>query len=138
MLACSAMSYAAAWGGAFPRQFVKSRAQLYKISLLGAVFCVTVALGNVSLRYIPVSFNQAIGATTPAFTALLTVLMAHKRETPVRWERGLLRAWVGPGGAGRGRRGGCKERIEIVRALPAVADSHSTLRAGAAWALSGP
>ncbi len=82
MVACSAMSAAAALGGAFPRQPVKSRSQAYKVSVLATVFCFTVALGNISLRYIPVSFNQAIGATTPAFTALLTVLMAHQRELP--------------------------------------------------------
>lgn len=42
---------------------------------------IQVVLGNVSLKYIPVSFNQAIGATTPAFTALLAAIMLGHRET---------------------------------------------------------
>ncbi|CAI5491251.1 unnamed protein product [Closterium sp. Naga37s-1] len=33
-----------------------------------------------SLRYIPVSFNQAIGATTPAFTALFVVIITFRTE----------------------------------------------------------
>ena len=62
-------------------QPVKSRQQFYKISTLALIFCVTVVLGNVSLKYIPVSFNQAIGATTPAFTALLAAIMLGHRES---------------------------------------------------------
>lgn len=38
-------------------------------------------MGNVSLKFIPVSFNQAIGATTPAFTAVLAAVMLGHRET---------------------------------------------------------
>lgn len=40
-----------------------------------------VVLGNVSLRFIPVSFNQAISATSPAFTAFLALVMQGKRES---------------------------------------------------------
>lgn len=36
--------------------------------------------GNVSLRFLPVSFNQAVGATTPFFTAVFAYLMTFKRE----------------------------------------------------------
>jgi FtsH-binding integral membrane protein len=36
--------------------------------------------GNISLRYLPVSFNQAIGATTPFFTAIFAYIMTFKRE----------------------------------------------------------
>lgn len=43
-------------------------------------------LANTSLRYIPVSFNQAVGSTTPAFTAVLSIVMLHKYEQPaVYW-----------------------------------------------------
>lgn len=38
-------------------------------------------LGNASLRYIPVSFNQAIGATTPFFTAVFAFLLQNTRES---------------------------------------------------------
>jgi FtsH-binding integral membrane protein len=36
--------------------------------------------GNISLRYLPVSFNQAIGATTPFFTAIFAYIITFKRE----------------------------------------------------------
>ncbi|KAI4303685.1 hypothetical protein MLD38_039290 [Melastoma candidum] len=41
-----------------------SRNQFFKIFSLTAIFCFSVVCSNTSLRYIPVSFNQAIGATT--------------------------------------------------------------------------
>jgi drug/metabolite transporter (DMT)-like permease len=81
MLACSAMSYMVAASRMVTLQPVKSRAQFYKISLLALIFCFTVVLGNVSLKFIPVSFNQAIGATTPAFTAALAWVMVAQRES---------------------------------------------------------
>ncbi|WVZ67186.1 hypothetical protein U9M48_016303 [Paspalum notatum var. saurae] len=58
-----------------------SRLQLAKISALSLVFCASVVSGNVSLRYLPVSFNQAVGATTPFFTAVFAYLMTVKRES---------------------------------------------------------
>ncbi|PSC75246.1 putative sugar phosphate phosphate translocator [Micractinium conductrix] len=82
MLACSCMSYGVAASRLVTLQPVTSRRQFYKISLLALIFCLTVVLGNVSLKFIPVSFNQAIGATTPAFTALLAWTVMHTRETP--------------------------------------------------------
>eukprot|EP00889_Picochlorum_renovo_P007483 jgi/Picre1/34513/NNA_001981.t1 len=65
MLACSVMSYGLAISNTVTLQPVKSKKQFYKIATLALIFCVAVVLGNVSLNYIPVSFNQAIGATTP-------------------------------------------------------------------------
>jgi drug/metabolite transporter (DMT)-like permease len=56
-------------------------AQLRKIGMLSVVFCSTVVFGNISLRYIPVSFNQAVSATTPAFTAVLTYVLQSKVES---------------------------------------------------------
>jgi len=81
MLACSIMSYGLAISNTVMLQPVKSRQQFYKISTLALIFCIAVVLGNVSLRFIPVSFNQAIGATTPAFTALLAAVMMGHRES---------------------------------------------------------
>lgn len=52
-----------------------------KIFALSAIFCFSVVCGNTSLRYIPVSFNQAIGATTPFFTAIFAFLITCKKET---------------------------------------------------------
>ncbi|MBA0868133.1 hypothetical protein Goshw_009305 [Gossypium schwendimanii] len=63
-----------------PMQTIRSRVQFFKITTLSLVFCVSVVFGNISLRYLPVSFNQAVGATTPFFTAVFAYLMTLKRE----------------------------------------------------------
>ncbi|XP_068646558.1 probable sugar phosphate/phosphate translocator At3g11320 [Aristolochia californica] len=81
MTACSLLSYVAiAWMKIVPMQTIRSRQQFLKISALSAIFCASVVSGNVSLRYLPVSFNQAIGATTPFFTAVFAYIMTVKRE----------------------------------------------------------
>jgi drug/metabolite transporter (DMT)-like permease len=82
MSACALLSYAAiAWLRVVPMQLVRSRVQLAKIAALSFVFCGSVVSGNVSLRYLPVSFNQAVGATTPFFTAVFAYIMTVKRES---------------------------------------------------------
>ena len=81
MTACSLLSYIAiVWLKMVPMQTIRSPVQFMKISALSLVFCASVVSGNISLRYLPVSFNQAIGATTPFFTALFAYLMICKRE----------------------------------------------------------
>uniref|UniRef100_A0A7N0TT26 Sugar phosphate transporter domain-containing protein n=1 Tax=Kalanchoe fedtschenkoi TaxID=63787 RepID=A0A7N0TT26_KALFE len=81
MTACSLLSYLAiAWMKMVPMQTLRSRRQLLKISALSLVFCASVVSGNISLRYLPVSFTQAIGATTPFFTAVFAYLITFKRE----------------------------------------------------------
>ncbi|KAJ9545261.1 hypothetical protein OSB04_024968 [Centaurea solstitialis] len=81
MTACSLLSYIAiVWMKMVPLQTVRSRAQFLKISVLSLVFCASVVSGNVSLRYLPVSFTQAVGATTPFFTAVFAYVMTVKRE----------------------------------------------------------
>jgi drug/metabolite transporter (DMT)-like permease len=62
-------------------QTIRDIRHLLKIALLSVVFVLSVVSGNISLRYIPVSFNQAISATTPLFTAILSYVILHKRET---------------------------------------------------------
>lgn len=81
MVACTLLSYAVSLMNVVPRQGIKSRKQFVKISLLSVVFCGSVVCGNVSLRYLPVSFNQAIGATTPFFTAIFSAIITRKLET---------------------------------------------------------
>ncbi|XP_074582579.1 putative sugar phosphate/phosphate translocator At3g11320 [Curcuma longa] len=82
MAACSLLSYVAiAWLRVAPMQTVRSRLQLVKIAALSLVFCGSVVSGNVSLKYLPVSFNQAVGATTPFFTAVFAYIMTVKRES---------------------------------------------------------
>lgn len=51
-----------------------------KLVVLAAAFCAAVVLGNVSLKFIPVSFSQAIGATTPVFTAVTAAILLRIRE----------------------------------------------------------
>ncbi|KAI3835685.1 hypothetical protein MKX03_015288 [Papaver bracteatum] len=68
-----------------PLQMINSRKQFFKISTLSVVFCCSVVGGNISLRYLPVSFNQAVGATTPFFTAFFAYLMTFKREAWVTY-----------------------------------------------------
>ncbi|AED90929.1 putative sugar phosphate transporter domain-containing protein [Arabidopsis thaliana] len=81
MTACSLLSYVAiAWLKMVPMQTIRSRVQFFKIAALSLVFCVSVVFGNISLRFLPVSFNQAIGATTPFFTAVFAYLMTRKKE----------------------------------------------------------
>ncbi|XP_076914380.1 putative sugar phosphate/phosphate translocator At3g11320 [Bidens hawaiensis] len=81
MTACSLLSYIAiVWMKMVPLQTLRSRPQFLKISVLSLVFCASVVSGNVSLRYLPVSFTQAVGATTPFFTAVFAYVMTVKRE----------------------------------------------------------
>lgn len=81
MSSCALLSYVAiAWLKMVPLQTIRSRVQLVKISALSLIFCASVVSGNISLRYLPVSFNQAIGATTPFFTAVFAYLMTMKKE----------------------------------------------------------
>ncbi|XP_022747605.1 UDP-URONIC ACID TRANSPORTER 1-like [Durio zibethinus] len=86
MSACAFLSYISiVFMKLVPLQPIKSRPQLLKITTLSVVFCVSVVGGNISLRYLPVSFNQAVGATTPFFTALFAYLMTFKREAWVTY-----------------------------------------------------
>ncbi|KAL8140238.1 hypothetical protein V2J09_006259 [Rumex salicifolius] len=81
MTACSILSYVAiSWLKVVPLQTIRSKVQFFKIATLSVVFCASVVSGNISLRYLPVSFNQAVGATTPFFTAIFAYLMTMKRE----------------------------------------------------------
>ncbi|OIW09830.1 hypothetical protein TanjilG_32268 [Lupinus angustifolius] len=64
-----------------PAQHIQSKKQFLKIFALSIIFCFSVVCGNTSLRYIPVSFNQAIGATTPFFTAIFAYVITCKKET---------------------------------------------------------
>ncbi|XVF75758.1 hypothetical protein PTKIN_Ptkin13bG0212900 [Pterospermum kingtungense] len=86
MSACAFLSYISiVFLKLVPLQPIKSRPQLLKIATLSVVFCGSVVGGNISLRYLPVSFNQAVGATTPFFTALFAYLMTFKREAWVTY-----------------------------------------------------
>uniref|UniRef100_A0A5B7BYG0 Sugar phosphate transporter domain-containing protein n=1 Tax=Davidia involucrata TaxID=16924 RepID=A0A5B7BYG0_DAVIN len=86
MSACAVLSYISiVFLKVVPFQKIKSRSQFLRIATLSIVFCGSVVGGNISLRYLPVSFNQAVGATTPFFTAVFAYLMTLKREAWVTY-----------------------------------------------------
>jgi hypothetical protein len=58
MIACTLLSGALAAARLVPVQHISSARQFGKVTVLALVFCLTVVLGNISLKYIPVSFNQ--------------------------------------------------------------------------------
>ena len=81
MIACSLLSYGAVvWMELVPMQMIRSQNQFFEICVLSFVFCASVVSGNISLKYLPVSFNQAIGATTPFFTAVFAYLITMNTE----------------------------------------------------------
>lgn len=81
MCMCSVLSATAREFKIVPKQFIRTRRHYGKVAVLAMTFALSVLGGNVSLRYIPVSFNQALGATTPFFTAIFAYLMLHKKES---------------------------------------------------------
>ncbi|KDP26086.1 hypothetical protein JCGZ_21119 [Jatropha curcas] len=86
MSACAILSYLSiVFFKIVPLQAVKSSPQLLKVATLSVVFCGSVVGCNISLRYLPVSFNQAIGATAPFFTAVFAYLLTFKRESWVTY-----------------------------------------------------
>lgn len=80
MVSCALMSYAVVVSRIVQMQRIQSRQQLIKVATVALVFCASLVLANTSLGFIPVSFNQAIGSTTPAFTAVLAIGMLGKYE----------------------------------------------------------
>jgi drug/metabolite transporter (DMT)-like permease len=67
--------------GLIPLTSMQSRKQFEKTAILALVFSLSVVTGNISLKLIPISYNQAIGATTPVFTALFAALFQRRFET---------------------------------------------------------
>ncbi|KAL9446661.1 hypothetical protein AB3S75_014347 [Citrus x aurantiifolia] len=57
---------------------VESEDRWRRIFPMSFVFCINIVLGNVSLRYIPVSFMQTIKSFTPATTVVLQWLVWRK------------------------------------------------------------
>lgn len=81
MTACELLSYVAiAWLNIVPMQAIRSQTQFMKIAALSVIFCTSVVSDNISLRFLPVSFNQAVGATTPFFTAVFAYSLTLRRE----------------------------------------------------------
>lgn len=85
MLACTALSSMLSVCRVTPIRPIRTREQWWKICVLSVIFCASVVCGNLSLKYIPISFNQAIGATTPFFTAIFAALLQGKREASLTY-----------------------------------------------------
>lgn len=61
------------------------RQQLEKIAPLAGVFSLSVAMGNLSLKYIYPSFNQMLGAMSPLITVLMAIVLQQKRYNRSTW-----------------------------------------------------
>jgi len=59
--------------------------QLKKIAPLSVSFAMSVAMGNLSLKYIYPSFNQMLGALAPVVTVVMAVLIKRKRYNTWTW-----------------------------------------------------
>jgi hypothetical protein len=68
-----------------PREPLRSGKKRRSVVLLSVVFSLSVVAGNVSLQYIPVSFNQAVSSTDPAFTAVFALVLQGKKETALTY-----------------------------------------------------
>lgn len=56
-------------------QRLQSAQQVAKVFLLSLVFALAVLCANVSLKFLEVSMNQAIGAATPVFAAIFAFML---------------------------------------------------------------
>jgi len=68
-----------------PFQSVPRDKLMTNIVPLGAVFCVNIILGNISLRYIPVSFMQTVKSLVPAFTVLLQTVLLEQYSSKMTY-----------------------------------------------------
>lgn len=92
--------------GAVPHQGLQSRAQVWRVCALATTFLLSVVLGNVALRWIPVSFAQ-VGRRPPGVAGSHTgppdclQLMHHTRRTASLTSdgcEGILERWWSPPG----------------------------------------
>lgn len=81
MIGCWIFTSSACLTGFVEPQEPASRAQHISLFWLSQTFTASIVTGIWAFKYIPVSFDQAIGATTPAFTALLAVIIVQRAET---------------------------------------------------------
>lgn len=67
--------------GAVKKVEVDRRDYYRKIVIISLVFCSNICLGNVALRFVPVSFMQTVKSLTPATTACLQFVIFRSRLT---------------------------------------------------------
>uniref|UniRef100_A0A493T9E8 Solute carrier family 35 member E4 n=1 Tax=Anas platyrhynchos platyrhynchos TaxID=8840 RepID=A0A493T9E8_ANAPP len=81
MLAAVALGYPLGWARG-PLPSVRPRARIYLLSL---TFCGSVALGNLGLSLVPLDAAQAVHATAPLATLLLSALLRGRRHHPLQY-----------------------------------------------------
>ena len=67
------------------RGAIKSRAEGWKVFFLSQVMALSVLLAVASFKYVDVSLEQALAASSPAFTAAMGVVILKKRERGKVW-----------------------------------------------------
>ena len=67
------------------RKPLKSGRDVWKVFVLSQTLALSVALAVASFKYVDVSLEQALAASTPAFTAAAGVVVLGKRERPRVW-----------------------------------------------------
>jgi len=60
-------------------QKIETSYWLYRIAPLSILFCINIVLGNLSLKYIHVSFMQTIKSSVPACTVLFQILFLSEK-----------------------------------------------------------
>ena len=70
MAGCTILTWGMALLGAIKVQRLTSKWQAARMLALSTVSALSMVLGNASLRYLPISFTQALGATGLVFTAV--------------------------------------------------------------------
>jgi drug/metabolite transporter (DMT)-like permease len=71
--------------GWIQRIAIRSRAEAGKVFLLSQSLALCVVLSVASFRYVEVSLEQALSASTPVFTALLGMVILGRRERTRVW-----------------------------------------------------
>uniref|UniRef100_A0A8B9SYG9 Sugar phosphate transporter domain-containing protein n=1 Tax=Anas platyrhynchos TaxID=8839 RepID=A0A8B9SYG9_ANAPL len=81
MLAAVVLGYPLGWARG-PLPSVRPRARIYLLSL---TFCGSVALGNLGLSLVPLDAAQAVHATAPLATLLLSTLLRGRQHHPLQY-----------------------------------------------------
>jgi len=55
--------------------FESQRQMLFRVVPLSAIFCSNIVLGNISLRWVPISFMQTVKSSVPAFAVFLQAIL---------------------------------------------------------------
>lgn len=85
MVACFVLSAIALRLRAGPPKLPLSMRAQRAVTKLSLVFVVSVCCGNAALQYIHVSFSQAIGATAPLWTVVLSVTLTRRSYPRLVW-----------------------------------------------------